>query len=361
MIPRSTTECQTESHIIHSDSPFQTCPSIAATVSWQQQLARSRITIEQLLKSLDISPEHYQSQLLKPEKTKNFPLRVTESFIARMQPRDINDPLLRQVLPINDELVTDPNYGPDPLNEKEFNAAPGFIQKYHGRALLIVTQACAIHCRYCFRKNFPYSENRPGLSGWQNSLDQLRKDASIREIIFSGGDPLAVNDEYLSQLTESIATIPHIKRLRIHTRLPIVLPSRIDDAMIDWLSRWQGQKVIVIHCNHPNELNDEVQHALNKLAKAKVTLLNQAVLLKGINDRAETQIELAEKLFAFGVLPYYLHMLDKVTGAQHFEVSRQNALQLSDDIRQKLPGFLVPRLVEEIAGAHSKTPVYPLI
>ena len=365
MIARSSSQCQTENNSIlpalEKSGPNQ--PPAASRAgeippgNWQQELAGARISVQALLAALQIPADQYQPMLLASDQTSNFPLRVTQSFIRRMQSGNINDPLLRQVLPIQDELVEHPSFSADPLEEARFNPAPGIIHKYAKRALLIVTQACAIHCRYCFRKQFPYDENRPGLHGWEQSLAHLRQDTSINEVIYSGGDPLAASDDFLKQLTHSIANIDHIKRLRLHTRLPVVLPSRIDNALLDWLQRWPRQTVMVIHCNHPNELNDEVGEALAKLAGVGVTLLNQAVLLRGVNDTAAIQVELCEKLFDYGVTPYYLHMLDKVSGTRHFEVSRAAAIALAAAMRGQLPGFLLPRLVEEIPGADSKTPV----
>ncbi|NNL57810.1 MAG: EF-P beta-lysylation protein EpmB, partial [Pseudomonadales bacterium] len=318
MIARTSNECQTENQRISVLEPG--AASVAKHSAWQAELAGAQISPQELLAALHIPLAGQRANLLAHEQSTNFPLRVTRSFIARMKPGDINDPLLRQVLPLQDEALQHPQYSADPLDEQRFNPAPGVIQKYRSRALLIVTQACAIHCRYCFRKQFPYSDNRPGLAGWQKSLEHLRRDSSINEVIYSGGDPLAASDEFLAQLTDRIAQIKHINRLRLHSRLPVVLPKRVDDSLLAWLERWPGQRVLVIHCNHPNELDSEVGAALARLAAVGVTLLNQAVLLRGVNDEASTQIALSEKLFAYGVMPYYLHMLDKVSGTQHFSV-----------------------------------------
>ena len=366
MIPRTHTHCQTD-NTTNNDiiTPQNTSEPIASNRNnkshWQQELAAANITVAQLLERIDIPADHFRKLILDDARIpKNFPVRVTASYIAKIKKGDIHDPLLRQVLPLTAELEQTAGYSLDPLAEQQHSPAPGLIQKYHGRALLIVAKACAIHCRYCFRRHFPYDDNLPSKAGWQQVFELLTQDTSINEVIYSGGDPLAANDKHLAWLTSSIAAIPHIKRLRIHTRLPVVLPSRINSAMLKWLTSWQGQRIMVIHCNHPNELGDDVASALKLLSANGVTLLNQAVLLKGVNDSATILSQLSEKLFDMGVLPYYLHQLDPVQGAQHFAVNKIDAQQLIKEVSQVLPGFLVPKLVEEIAGMPAKTPINAL-
>lgn len=284
-----------------------------------------------------------------------FPLRVTHSFIERMEKGNLQDPLLLQVLPLGQELQTVPGYTKDPLNENAANPIPGLLHKYKSRVLITLTSACAIHCRYCFRRSFPYQENTPGRKGWKALFDYIRQDTAINEVILSGGDPLAVNDAYLSEFTNTLQTIAHIKRLRLHTRLLVVLPERATSALLQWLKTLTIKPIIVIHVNHPNEINQTVSEALALLKQAGATLLNQSVLLKGVNDNEEILIQLSEKLFQCDVLPYYLHTLDKINGAAHFECSLEKAKQLHASMKRSLPGYLVPRLVTEVAGELSKT------
>ncbi|MCC6596606.1 MAG: EF-P beta-lysylation protein EpmB, partial [Rhodanobacteraceae bacterium] len=236
-------------------------------------------------------------------------------------------------------------------------AAHGVLHKYQGRALLIATGSCAINCRYCFRRHFPYAEETAAAHHWEAALAYLREDASIGEVILSGGDPLSLATAKLAELGEALARIPHVRRLRIHSRLPVVLPERIDHEFVHWLAHLPLQRVLVVHANHPNEIDAGVEHACAALREAGVSLLNQSVLLRGINDSVAALAALSERLFAAGVLPYYLHLLDRVQGTAHFEVDEIRALALADGLRRTLPGYLVPRLVREVAGAPCKTPV----
>jgi EF-P beta-lysylation protein EpmB len=302
--------------------------------------------------NLDISAQAGLADALK-----QFPLRVTEAFAAKMQPGNWNDPLLLQVLPQIQETDIQTGFVDDPLAELEANPVPGLIHKYHGRVLLITTSACAIHCRYCFRRNFPYSDNNPSQKDWQQALDYIAADPEIHEVILSGGDPLAASDEYLERLITRIATIPHVETLRIHTRLPLVLPARITPDLIAVLSKHRLRTVMVIHCNHANELDQSSIDALSDLDNAKIQLLNQTVLLRGINDNAESLIKLSHRLFASRVMPYYLHLLDKVRGASHFDVAETTAQALMQEVLASLPGYLVPRLVREDPNASSKRPL----
>jgi L-lysine 2,3-aminomutase len=332
---------------------LQTIPT-SISPHWQEQLAGLVTDPLELLTTLGLHPEQVG---YSPQALADFPLRVSRPYLARMRSGDPDDPLLRQVLPYAAEMHDVSGFSADPLLERTANAHQGLLHKYQGRVLLISTQSCAIHCRYCFRRHFPYADNRPGREQWSATLAALAADPSIKEVILSGGDPLATSNTYLQWLVEALARIPHLQRLRLHTRLPIMLPDRIDQALLQLLSRWQGQVILVLHGNHAQELDDEVDAALQRLADIGVHLLNQSVLLKGVNDSVDVLCELSERLFAAGVLPYYLHMLDKVAGAAHFEVLEPDARLLLAGMQARLPGYLVPRLVREIPGEPAKTPL----
>jgi EF-P beta-lysylation protein EpmB len=286
-----------------------------------------------------------------------FPLRVPEEFLKRMEVGNPRDPLLLQVLPQLAELDVVAGYTPQPLAEESFAPLPGLIHKYRGRVLILVSGACAVHCRYCFRRNFPYAEQQPWSDGGRAVVDYIAADASIREVILSGGDPLAVSDERLASLVGRLAGVEHVERLRIHTRLPVVIPSRVDDPLLGWLEATSLRKVVVLHVNHAHEIDSAVAAAVGRLRRVGVTVLNQAVLLGGVNDSVEQQADLSEALFRIGVLPYYLHLLDRVQGAAHFEVSEERAQEIVGELRERLPGYLVPKLVREVPGAPSKVPV----
>lgn len=288
---------------------------------------------------------------------RDFKLLVPRPFIARMQHGDWQDPLLQQVLPQAQELSIVPGFSDDPLDERNSNPAPGLIHKYQGRVLLIVSGGCAVNCRYCFRRHFPYEDNNPSRKQWQQSLDYISQDSSIKEVILSGGDPLAASDTYLAELVSRIAAIKHVTTLRIHTRLPIVIPSRITDSCLRWMTATRLQPVLVIHSNHANELDDKVAKSLARLRQAGVILLNQSVLLAGINDQLDSLKALSQRLFELHVLPYYLHQLDSVQGAAHFQVSDERAKSLLIALRSALPGYLVPKLVRECPDADAKLPV----
>ena len=324
---------------------------------WQKELSQSDIQLGELLDQLAI-PRDQQLEILSCQRAeRDFPLRVTRSFIQKMQVGDWQDPLLQQILPKAEETLEINGYSADPLQEKSSNPLPGLLHKYQSRALLTVANSCAVNCRYCFRRHFSYSENNPGKKQWQGVFSYLRNHSEINEVIYSGGDPLVANDRYLAWLTESLNEIKHLKRLRIHSRLPIVLPSRITRSFIDTLSLWQGQIVMVIHCNHPSEIDDIIAESILRMREANITVLNQSVLLKGVNDHAPTLAELSEKLFEIGVMPYYLHQLDPVQGAAHFSIDDCQARQIEQDLRATLAGFLVPKFVRELPGQPSKTPL----
>jgi EF-P beta-lysylation protein EpmB len=274
-----------------------------------------------------------------------------------MQWRDPHDPLLRQVLPLADECLASEGYGVDPVGDLNAMVVPGLLHKYEGRVLLTATGACAVHCRYCFRRHFPYADANPLADQWHQALDYIAGDESITEVILSGGDPLSLSDRRLAELVRRLDAIAHLRRLRLHTRLPIVLPERVNDELLDWLGTTRLKTAIVVHANHANEIDDSVVAALMRLKASGTTLLNQSVLLRGINDSAEALMDLSEKLFDAGVLPYYLHLLDKVQGAAHFAVTESDAQQLMAEIGRQLPGYLLPRLVREIPGAPGKIAV----
>lgn len=294
---------------------------------------------------------------LPPRPPHGFPLRVPRGFVARMRHGDPDDPLLRQVLPLDAELREVEGFGTDAVGDLDARSAPGMLQKYRGRALLIATGACAVHCRYCFRRHFPYAEETASAARWRPALTAIAADRSIKEVILSGGDPLSLATGRLQELTQAIGAVTHVRRLRIHTRLPVVLPQRVDADLIAWLQELPLQKVMVIHANHAAEVDAEVAAALRKLAACGTTLLNQSVLLRGVNDSADSLAELSEALFAVGVLPYYLHQLDPVRGAAHFQVDDERARSLHGVLRDRLPGFLLPRLVREVPGRPSKVPL----
>lgn len=328
------------------------------STSWQQQMAAAITCPQQLIEALRLDPA-----LIQPARAAAaaFGLRVPLSYVARMRRGDPHDPLLRQVLPLGEELNSPSDYVADPLGESGSLRAPGLLQKYRGRALLITTSACAVHCRYCFRREFPYSEQSTDGPRWSAALEEIARDESLEEIILSGGDPLSLSDARLTALTDALALIPHIRRLRIHTRQPVVLPARIDDGLLAWLARLRWSPIIVSHVNHPNEIDDEVRGACARLKSAGATLLNQSVLLRGVNDDLQALVSLSVKLFEAGVLPYYLHVLDRVRGASHFDVPESRARELAGELAARLPGYLVPRLTREVDGAPAKVPLAPVL
>lgn len=292
-----------------------------------------------------------------PPADAGFATRVPRGFAARMRRGNRQDPLLLQVLPQLAELDHVSGFVSDPVGDLQAREAKGVLHKYHGRALLIASGSCAVNCRYCFRRHFPYAQETAAAEQWRQALEHLRQNLSINELILSGGDPLSLSTAKLAQLTDALVDLPHVTRLRIHSRLPIVLPERVDDELIDWLTALPLQKVLVLHANHAQEFDRSVDQACVRLRGAGVTLLNQSVLLRGINDDAWTLAQLSERSFAAGVLPYYLHQLDKVQGAAHFEVDDAAALGLIERLRTMLPGYLVPRLVREVGGDEAKRPV----
>ncbi|MDI1232198.1 MAG: EF-P beta-lysylation protein EpmB [Methylobacter sp.] len=321
------------------------------TKNWQQQLAEAFNNIEDLCRYLQLSPDDLPVSVAASE---TFALRVPLSFADSMEKGNPHDPLLRQVLPIKEELLAYPGFNHDPVGDLAAATQTGVLHKYHGRVLFINTGSCAINCRYCFRRNFPYADLQLSKQKEEAAVQYIQADDSISEVILSGGDPLLLSDARLSRLIQQLNAIKHLKRIRIHSRLPIVLPARITGELINTLTESPKQIVIVVHCNHANEISDRVIAACNLLKTSGITVFNQSVLLKGINDNAKVLCELSERLFSHGIIPYYLHLLDKATGTGHFEVSEQQALILIRQVQATLPGYLVPKLVKEQAGATSK-------
>jgi len=325
--------------------------AIRQTPAWQQELACAISDPAELLAALHLDPAWLPAA---QGAAQLFPLRVPRGFVARMRRGDPRDPLLRQVLPLAEEHLAAPGFSTDPVGDLAAMASPGVLHKYQGRVLLTATGACAVHCRYCFRRHFPYTESSAGTDHWQAALDYLAQEPSLREVILSGGDPLTLSERRLAEFIRAAAGIAHLERLRIHTRLPVVLPERITPELVHTLSSTRLSTVVVIHANHANEIDDAVIDALAPMRAAGVTLLNQSVLLRDVNDSAGALVALSETLFAAGVLPYYLHLLDRVQGAAHFEVPEDEARALMQQLTSQLPGYLVPRLVREIAGAPAK-------
>lgn len=321
--------------------------------SWQKELADVVTDPSELLKMLDIDPNVYQAHF---SARKLFPVRVPKPFIARMVKGDIDDPLLKQVMPLSAEFLETTGFSTDPLAEHD-TVAEGLLHKYKHRVLMIVKAGCAINCRYCFRRHFPYADNSPNKQRWQEALDYITKHQEINEVIFSGGDPLMANDLHLRWLISQIEHIPHIKRLRIHTRLPVVIPQRVTSEFVSLLAKSRLKSTIVFHINHPNEIDDKFVNAIEPLRQARIPLFNQSVLLKGINDDVNTLCQLSEQLFDHGIQPYYLHLFDKVQGVAHFDIDDQQAQTLVKKMMAILPGFLMPKVVREIAGEANKTPI----
>ncbi|SQK76900.1 EF-P beta-lysylation protein EpmB [Tatumella ptyseos] len=321
---------------------------------WLQQLTEVVTEPDELLKLLDL--EHLPALQAGTGARRLFALRVPRAFIRKMEKGNPQDPLLLQVITQQEEFISTPGYSIDPLEEQQ-NAVPGLLHKYRNRALLLVKGGCAVNCRYCFRRHFPYQDNQGNKRNWQAALDYIRHHPELDEIIFSGGDPLMAKDHELDWLISELEAIPHILRLRIHSRLPVVIPDRITPGLCQRLSQTRLQVIMVTHINHANEIDPALTEAMARLKRAGVLLLNQGVLLKGINDSAATLAALSNALFNAGILPYYLHVLDKVQGAAHFYVSDEEARKIMRELLAMISGYLVPKLAREIGGEPSKTPL----
>ena len=326
---------------------------MSVETNWQKELAMSFTDPILFLKYLELPVENFTDDI---KARQLFPMRVPRPFAARMHKGDPLDPLFMQVFTSRNEFATGQGFSTDPLQEQN-NKQSGILHKYHNRVLLLVRGGCAVNCRYCFRRHFPYSDNHLNKQQWQQALTYISDNPQIDEVIYSGGDPLMAKDDFLAWLTTQIEAISHIKRLRIHTRLPVVIPSRVTPELITWFTQSRLKPVMVLHVNHANEIDNTLAVSMQKLKQAGVTLLNQAVLLKGINDTADQQIALNEGLFEIGVMPYYLHVLDKVQGAEHFDLPDSKAKALMKELIRRQPGYLVPKLVREIGGQPGKTPL----
>ncbi len=340
--------------MITAQTPSPQPDAVQAPARWQQLWRDAVREPAELLELLGLPG---LAGRVSAQASAQFALRVPRGFVARMRHGDPHDPLLRQVLPLDDEDRVVEGFGLDAVGDLDARGGGGVLHKYEGRALLVATGSCAIHCRYCFRRHFPYAEETAAAGQWRESLDYLAADPSITEVLLSGGDPLSLATPKLAEFTDALARLPHVRRLRLHTRLPVVLPERVDAELLDWLSALPQRVVVVVHANHANEIDAPVARAFARLGASGATVLNQAVLLRGVNDSVAALAGLSERLFDAGVLPYYLHLLDRVAGSAHFEVPADEARQLHEALSARLPGYLVPRLVREVAGAPAKLPV----
>lgn len=351
---------------ITSDSAFEPSSGVSAGGSWQRELAGAVRSADDLLLRLGLAqPEEALETTLsrlgiphqKVDFLRRFPVLVPENFLQRMRPGDASDPLLRQVLPLTAEAEIVEGFVSDAVGDLAARRTDGVIQKYEGRVLLIAASACAVHCRYCFRRDYPYEAEPRRLDDWQPALSEIASDKSITEVIFSGGDPWMLSDQRLQALCSAIDAIPHIERIRFHTRLPIVLPSRVTVELLTLLRDLRAQTIVVVHANHANEVTGDCESALRTIVRAGVPVLNQSVLLAGVNDSVDALELLSRRLVNVGVMPYYLHQLDQVSGTAHFEVSTSRGLELLDELSARLPGYAVPRYVQEIPGHSGKTPI----
>ena len=324
--------------------------------NWQSQLSDLITDPLELLEVLKLCPEQLLSGAILA--SEQFKLRVPRAFVGKMTVGDPLDPLLLQVLPHHLELEDYPDFMTDPLGEEQANQQPGVLHKYKSRFLLTLTGACAVHCRYCFRRHFPYQENLPKNEDWLNIKDYIESQPDINEVIFSGGDPLTLSNRKLKLWIDRLESLPQIKFLRIHSRVPIVIPNRVDEELVSLLKNSRLRIILVVHSNHAAELDDLTCARLSLLVQQQITVLNQAVLLKGINNSAQVLVDLSYRLFDAGVMPYYLHVLDKVKGAHHFDLSPKEINLIYKDVLENLPGYLVPKLVREIAGEKNKTPLF---
>jgi len=329
---------------------------LATENSWQESMKLAFRQLADLLKFAELDKESVRMACGQSAPA-DFPLFVPREWAKRIRPKDPNDPLLRQVLVTTAESLEVPGFTKDPVGDLNAQTTPGLLHKYYGRALLITTGACAIHCRYCFRRHFPYHEAPKSIEAWQEALNAIRTDPSLEEILLSGGDPLTLVDDRLAELIQSLEDIPHLKRLRIHSRLPTIIPQRVTESLCNHLRSTRLGVWFVLHINHAQELDTPTCQAIGKLRQTGAVLLNQAVLLRGVNDSVESLQELCQRLVNEQVIPYYLHQLDRVAGSAHFEVPVSEGRHLMEKLRQRLPGYALPRYVQEVAGRTSKTPL----
>lgn len=331
-------------------SSLQTPAAGSSARPWRDQLATAIRSPAELRRRLGLAADPTGDD-------HGFPVLVPEAYLSRMRPGDPDDPLLRQVLPLALEGVVVDGFSADPVGESACQAAPGLLRKYRGRALLVATGACAVHCRYCFRRHYPYQDRPRGRHWWSTAIEHVAADPTIDEVILSGGDPLVLGNQTLAAILSDLGDIAHLRRLRFHTRMPVVLPERVDDALLSALVGRPWPMVMVLHANHPNEIDAGVATAIARLRSVGLLVLNQAVLLAGVNDDVDVLARLSNALFTAGALPYYLHVLDPVAGAAHYAVPDRRAQDLVAGVRERLPGYLVPRLVREVAGASGKVPL----
>jgi L-lysine 2,3-aminomutase len=343
---------ETERTEILGPSPLPLFPPVKN--SWQLAMKQAVRDPRELCRMLEL-PAELEAPAVRAARL--FPLFAPRSYVARIERGNPRDPLLRQILPLDAEFESPEDFSDDPVGDLGAAIAPGLLHKYHGRVLMVTIGACAVHCRYCFRRHFPYEDSPPSAETWRRSLRVIAADESIREVILSGGDPLTVVDSLLAELAGRLAAIRHVARLRIHTRLPIMIPERINDELLGWLSATRLTPIVVIHANHPAELQGTAAHAIGRLVDAGIPVLNQSVLLRGVNDDLETLVALSERLIALRAMPYYLHQLDRVRGAAHFDVPIPHGLKLIEGLQARLPGYAVPRYVCEQAGAENKIPL----
>ncbi|MBI3465795.1 MAG: EF-P beta-lysylation protein EpmB [Planctomycetes bacterium] len=322
-----------------------------ATAPWQRAMKNAIRDPRELCRALKLPADCEEGAVTAG---RLFSVFAPRGYVARMRPGDPFDPLLRQVLPLGMEASEQPGFVPDPVGDAAAARTPGLLQKYSGRVLMITTGACAVHCRYCFRRHFPYLDTPKSLGEWEPAIEQIEADPTIHEVLLSGGDPFTLIDETLAALAERLSAIPHLRRLRVHTRLPIVIPQRVNHDLIAWLTGSRLTPIVVVHANHPAELGGDVDEALSRLVDAGIGMFNQAVLLRGVNDRIEVLTELCEHLADLRVWPYYLHQLDRVAGAAHFEVPEETGRRLIAELQDRLPGYAVPRYVRETPGAPHK-------
>ncbi len=322
--------------------------------SWREELKKAERRVDKLIQRLALPTELLPAAR---QAAARFPLLVPCSFLDRISRGDLQDPLLRQVLPTAAELENREGFRADPVGDLQAVRAPGLLQKYPGRALLVATSCCGVHCRFCFRRAFPFSDQTVQPDRIEQAVAVIRQDSELQEVILSGGDPLTLPSSQLQEMLEQLNSVSHLRRLRIHTRLPIVIPACVTERLLKVLNSFSRRVVVVVHCNHPNELNAECETALRRLVQAGLVVLNQTVLLKGVNDDADTLSELCERLVDLGVLPYYLHQLDRVSGAAHFEVPELEGKRLLQELRERLPGYCVPKYVREVPGKRYKVPL----
>ncbi|MCG8583731.1 MAG: EF-P beta-lysylation protein EpmB [Pirellulales bacterium] len=333
---------------------FSDGETASCAARWQEEMKRAIRDAAELCRVLSL-PRELADEARRA--AGDFPLFAPRPYVARMRRGDVHDPLLRQVLPIDAENTLAPGFVADPVADHAAEITPGLLHKYHGRVLLVTTGACAVHCRYCFRRHYPYAEVPKSVDAWEPAIDAIAGDASINEVILSGGDPLTLADETLGELVERLEQIEHLRVLRIHTRLPIMIPQRVDDALCDLLAGTRLVPYVVVHANHAAEIDEHVAAAIQRLQAAGAAVLNQSVLLAGVNDSVEALEELSRRLIELRVQPYYLHQLDRVDGAAHFEVPVERGKEILKALRERLPGYAVPRYVQEVPGAEGKTEI----